>query len=71
MGAQIGCQSRAALIADVCEVVASVIAREAKNWNADIIVIGAHGCSGVSGLILGSVADEVLRSSPIPVLLVK
>ena len=37
---------------------------------ADLVVMCTHGRSGLSRLILGSVADGVMRHSPVPVLLV-
>jgi nucleotide-binding universal stress UspA family protein len=37
---------------------------------ADLVVMSTHGRSGLSRLILGSVADYVLRHSPVPVMLV-
>ncbi len=48
----------------------SIIA-EAKKWRADIIVLGTHGRRGVRRMVLGSDAEEVVRSSPVPVLLVR
>jgi nucleotide-binding universal stress UspA family protein len=51
--------------------VASVIDNEALNWKADLIVIGTHGRSGLSRLLLGSVAEDVVRGASIPVLLVR
>jgi nucleotide-binding universal stress UspA family protein len=43
----------------------------AKETGADLIVMGTHGRTGLSRLILGSVAEHVLRKSPCPVLTVK
>jgi len=40
------------------------------NHEVDLIIIATHGRSGVSRLFLGSVADRVLRASPVPVLVV-
>lgn len=37
----------------------------------DMIVMGSHGRSGFRRWVLGSVAEEVLRHSPVPVLMVK
>ncbi len=37
----------------------------------DMIVMGSHGRSGIRRWVLGSVAEEVLRHSPVPVLMVK
>jgi len=48
-----------------------VIAQQATSWGADLIIMGSHGRSGLHRLIMGSVAEEVFRSSDIPVLLVK
>ncbi|MGC2049239.1 MAG: universal stress protein [Gallionella sp.] len=53
------------------ERVASVIDSEAMNWRADLIVIGTHGRSGISRLLLGSVAEGVARGTSVPVLLVR
>lgn len=38
--------------------------------NIDLVVMGTHGRTGVSKLLLGSVAEEVFRSAPCPVLTV-
>jgi nucleotide-binding universal stress UspA family protein len=51
--------------------IANVILAEAKRWSADLIVIGTHGRSGFSRLIFGSVAEGVVRTSHIPVLLIR
>jgi nucleotide-binding universal stress UspA family protein len=51
--------------------IASMIAAEAKAWPADMIVIGTHGRRGVDHLLMGSVAEGVVRISPAPVLLIR
>lgn len=43
----------------------------AKEANIDVIVMGTHGRSGADRLIIGSVAEKVVRQSPIPVLTVR
>jgi universal stress protein A len=43
----------------------------AKQENVDLIVMSSHGRSGLSRLLMGSVAEEVLRGSACPVLIVK
>jgi nucleotide-binding universal stress UspA family protein len=51
--------------------VADVIAREARRERADLIVLGTHGRRGVRRLVLGSDAEQVVRTSRVPVLLVR
>jgi len=43
----------------------------AKSHAVDLIVIGSHGRSGLQRLMLGSVAEGVLRHSTVPVLVTK
>jgi nucleotide-binding universal stress UspA family protein len=50
---------------------ADFIVAEAKRWRADLIVMGTHGRRGVSRMLLGSDAEIVVRTSPVPVLLVR
>jgi len=49
----------------------NLIVEEARRWPADLIVIGTHGRRGLSKLLLGSVADGVVRSSGTSVLLIR
>lgn len=51
--------------------VADVIVDDAEHWPADLIVVGTHGRRGVSNLLLGSVAEGVVRKSSTPVLLIR
>ena len=43
----------------------------ATEEGCDVVVMGTHGRTGVDRLILGSVAERVVRSSPVPVLTVR
>jgi len=51
--------------------VAETILDEARLSNCDLIVMGTHGRRGLSRLTLGSDAELVVRSSHLPVLLVR
>lgn len=50
---------------------ASKIVEVAKNWPADLIVMGSHGRGKIQGLLLGSVSQEVLHHASCPVLVVR
>jgi len=50
---------------------AEIIARQAKRLRASMIVMGSHGRTGLSRLLLGSVAERALRYAECPVLIVK
>lgn len=43
----------------------------AISWKADLIVMGTHGRTGLSHLLMGSVAEQVLRRATVPVLVIK
>jgi nucleotide-binding universal stress UspA family protein len=47
------------------------IVNAAKDWPADLIVIGSHGRGGVRRALLGSVAEGVMRHAPCPILVVR
>jgi nucleotide-binding universal stress UspA family protein len=56
----------------VCEgYAATAIIEEAERREADLIVIGTHGLSGLKHLLLGSIAERVVQKAPCPVLTVK
>lgn len=50
---------------------AEEIVEVAKKWHADLIVMATHGRAGVSRVLLGSVAEHVLRQTPCPILLLR
>jgi nucleotide-binding universal stress UspA family protein len=50
---------------------AAEIVRLAQETPCDLIVMGTHGRTGLARLVLGSVAEEVLRKAPCPVVTVK
>ena len=46
------------------------IVKIAEDWGADLIVMGTQGKSGLKRLILGSTAENIIRLSPVPILVV-
>ncbi|NKE65696.1 universal stress protein [Ramlibacter sp. RBP-2] len=53
------------------ERVAQVIVDQAKQHNCDLIVMGTHGRRGFNRIAMGSEAEQVARTSAVPVLLVR
>jgi nucleotide-binding universal stress UspA family protein len=50
---------------------ATEILAEAEQGDVDLIVMGTHGRTGLARLLMGSVAEQVARRSPCPVLTVR
>lgn len=46
------------------------ILKTSQTWQADLIVIGTHGRTGLSHLLMGSLAEHMVRHSKIPVIVV-
>jgi nucleotide-binding universal stress UspA family protein len=47
------------------------IAEEADAWPADLVIVGTHGRRGLSHVLLGSVAEGIVRVANKPVLLIR
>jgi len=52
-------------------VVPERIVEQATESDQDLIVMGTHGRSGVNRLLMGSVAEDVVRAAPCPVLTIR
>ena len=50
---------------------ADLIVRQARKSGADLIVIGTHGRRGVKRLLMGSDAEQIVRTASVPVMLVR
>jgi universal stress protein A len=50
---------------------ADEIVIQAKEDKVDLVVMGSHGRSGISHMLVGSVAESVVRHAPCPVLVVR
>lgn len=46
------------------------ILRIAEEWGAGMLVIGTHGRTGLTHLLLGSVSEKIVRHSKVPVLVI-
>lgn len=66
-----GVKASTVLVENMTRTVADVVVARARKWRADLIVIGTHGRRGVSRLVMGSDAENVVRTSSVPVLLVR
>jgi nucleotide-binding universal stress UspA family protein len=47
------------------------VAEQVQEWGADVIVLGTHGRRGVDRMLLGSDAEQIVRTATVPVLLVR
>jgi nucleotide-binding universal stress UspA family protein len=50
---------------------ATVILQSAESSKADLIVVGTHGRTGLNRILMGSVAEEIVRHATCPVISVK
>lgn len=57
------------VIESLTQRICDAINEEAKRWSADLVVIGTHGRRGFNHLLLGSVAEGVIRLATKPVLI--
>jgi len=64
-------ETRLIEITKINERVTEMISKEADDWPADLIVIGTHGRRGFNSLLMGSVAEGVMRIASKPVLMVR
>lgn len=67
--ADVSCEQK--LIETLGGKAADEIVKQAKEWSADLIVLGTHGRRGLKRLAMGSDAELVLRQAPVPVLMVR
>lgn len=66
-----GVEAESSLLNTLLQNVEDTIDAEAVRWEADLIVMGTHGRSGLNRLMFGSIAEGVVRHAPVPVLLVR
>jgi len=66
-----GLQVTSVMLESIGGSAADLIAAQALEFHADLIVVGTHGRRGLRRLALGSDAEQVVRASAVPVLLVR
>ncbi len=66
------CKLKTNITTDIYEgVTHTQIVNAANDKNADMIIMGTHGRTGVSHALIGSVAERVVRTSKVPVLTIR
>jgi len=53
------------------ERLSDVVADAAATWGADLVVVGTHGRRGMGRMLLGSGAEQIIRTAPVPVLVIR
>jgi nucleotide-binding universal stress UspA family protein len=66
-----GVKTECVLLESIGGVAADLILAQAKEWQADLIVMGTHGRRGLARMAMGSDAEQVVRAASVPVLLVR
>ena len=69
--AQSGVPVDTVLIENMDARVAQLVVEHAQAWGADRIVLGTHGRRGLARVLMGSDAEQIARTAPVPVLLVR
>ena len=71
IGAKLGRQGQRCRTLVTYGAPAPVVVSTARTLRADVIVMGTHGRSGLAHLLIGSVAEKVVRTAHCPVLTVR
>jgi nucleotide-binding universal stress UspA family protein len=66
-----GVQADTQLFDSFSERLAEVVADSATRFNADLMVVGTHGRRGLGRVLMGSGAEQIIRLSPVPVLVLR
>ena len=66
-----GVQAETKLFDRLGERLGEVVANAAREWKADLIVLGTHGRRGIGRVLLGSGAEQIIRTAPTPVLVIR
>ena len=66
-----GIEAESELFETYGERLGEIVAKDAINWKADLIVVGTHGRRGLGRVLLGSGAEQVIRQASAHVLVVR
>lgn len=66
-----GIPVQAVLVENFSGRLCDVVAQQVKSWGSDLLVLGSHGRRGVGRLVLGSDAEQIIRTALVPVLVVR
>ena len=66
-----GVETECHLVDEPGQRLGDIVAHEALSWKADMVVIGTHGRHGVGRVLLGSGAEQIIRLSPVPALVIR
>ena len=66
-----GVQAESELVDTVGQRLGDTVAQQATQWPADLVVVGTHGRRGFGRVLLGSGAEQIIRSAPVPVLVIR
>jgi nucleotide-binding universal stress UspA family protein len=66
-----GAETETVLLEKAGQRTSRAIVDEAERWKADLIVVGTHGRRGLDHVLMGSVAEGVVRTASVPVLTVR
>ena len=66
-----GIEAETAILESAGDKVADLLVNDSKANGVDLLIMGTHGFSGLMHLLMGSVAEGVLRQADIPVMLLR
>lgn len=66
-----GVPAEARLVDSLGKRLGEAVAEQVEAWKADLVVVGTHGRRGIARAVLGSGAEQVVRSAAVPVLVVR
>ena len=66
-----GVQADTVLVDRLGAHLAETVAEQASSWDASLVVVGTHGRKGIGRVLMGSGAEQIIRLSTCPVLVIR